>query len=115
MPEVSKFKIGDVAKVKDLVSPDDIWNGTTVIIMSNPYEHPKTGCIVMNVMVDETTGWAVEAWNLEKVGEEEYDAYVDKRYLDPNGTGEPYDGNKVVRWQNCVWQPKNLRKSDYQI
>jgi len=111
-PKIKTFIIGEVCKVKDLIAPDDIWNGTQVIVMSKPYQHPKTGMTVMNVMVDECTGWAVEPWNLEKIGEEEYDAYVDKKYLDPNGTGDPYDGNKVVKWSDCVWKPKNLKKQD---
>lgn len=25
-------------------------------------------------------------------------------------TLDEYDGNKIVKWEDCFWQPKNLRE-----
>ena len=111
----SQFRVGDVARIKGLTAPDDIWNGTEVIIKSKPYLHKETGCLAINIEMESTKGLALSPWNLEKITEAEYDAYVDHRYLNPNGfdeTAEPYDGRKVTKWKDCVWQPDpNFRKS----
>jgi hypothetical protein len=114
MPE--KFAIGEIARIRNLESPDDIWNGSEVVVMSRAYTHPKNDMLVINVKIDEATGWAVEPWNLEKITEDEHDAYIDHRYLNPNGwsdTHQAYDGNKVVKWSDCVWQPDpNFKRDD---
>jgi hypothetical protein len=113
MPKPEKFKVGEVVRIKNLVAPDDIWNGTEAIVLSDPYTHPEHNMTIIDVQFDEITGWAIEPWNLEKISEEEYDSWVDenylsakrRRYMDPLGDGQPYDGRKVVKWSDCVWQP----------
>jgi len=99
-----RFRIGEVAKLKGLDAPEHIYNGKEVLIKSNAYWHKEAKTLVINVEFEDVKGMCVTPWNLEKISEEDWDAMVDHRYLNPNST-DRYDGNDPGNWNDCVWKP----------
>jgi hypothetical protein len=97
-------KINDVVRIKGLLKPDDTWNDTLCIVISEAYIHPEARTLVIRVKIYETL-WAVEPGNLEKVTEAERLAYF-----------RGYDGNRIVEWSKCLWQPDpNFRRDGFSI
>ena len=86
--------INDVIRVRDLHPPDENWNGTLAIVISNPYVHPIMYHHVVKIKIDDTL-WAVEVRNVEKVSPAEKEAYF--RNL---------ESNRLVSWNQCQWKPK---------
>ena len=84
----------EVVRIKDLQVPDDQWNGQIAIAVSDEYIHPKAGRQVVKIKISDTL-WAVEANNLEVVSPNEKDDFI-----------KGLDGNQIVEWSKCLWQPK---------
>ena len=110
---ISRYKIGEIIKIRNLVGHDEMWNGTRAMITSEPYIQPDYGVTLIDIQIDGITGFALEPWNIEKITAEEYeaeyDSYVDAKYLDPLHVGVDYDGRRIVNWVDCVWKPRHLR------
>ena len=112
-----QFKIGDVARIKGILPPDERYNGMEVLIKSKPFLHGPTNTIFIKVEIDTEGDYALSPWNLEKVSQAQYDAYVDHHYLDPNDDSIPQSQlNKPIRWDQCIWQPDpNFKRDNYEI
>jgi hypothetical protein len=93
------LQLHDVVRIKDLKFKEDEWNGTLALCISDEYVHPRFDKLVVKIKIRDTL-WAIEVANVEKVNEAERLHYF--RNL---------DGNQVVPWEQCHWQPKE-RKQD---
>lgn len=87
------LELHDVVRIKELRKPEDEWNGTLALCISGEYVHPKLGVTVVKIKIADTL-WAIEVANVEKVNEAERLNYF-----------RTLDGNQVVRWEQCHWQP----------
>lgn len=82
-----RFHIGDSVQIGGITGPHKDLNACEGFIQSDAYMHPNDE-IVFDVAIP-TKGLliAVSPWFLKKT-------YVD-----------PYDGNELREWKDCVWQP----------
>lgn len=94
------LQIHDVVRIKELTKPEDEWNGTLALCISDEYVHPKFDKTVVKIKIGDML-YAVEIGNLEKVNEAERLHYF--RNL---------DGNQLVQWSQCHWHPT---KKDFNI
>jgi hypothetical protein len=93
-----KFQLGEIVLITGLSGKDVKYNGREARITSVSYIHPTEDKIVFNVMIAGAGLYALEPWNLKK------------------SELDPYDGNKVGKWSDCVWQPDpNFRNDDYTL
>lgn len=89
------LQINDVVRIKELNAKEEEWNGTLALCISDEYVHPRFDKIVVKIKIRDTL-WAIEVANVEKVNEAERIHYF--RNL---------DGNQIVPWEQCHWQPTN--------
>lgn len=95
------LQIHDVVRIKDLKNPEEEWNGTLALCISDEYIHAKMDVRVIKIKIADTL-WAIEVANVDKVNEAERLHYF--RNL---------DGNQLVQWEQCHWQPtKKDSKND---
>jgi len=87
------LKIHDVVRISQLRHPEDEWNGTLALCISDQYVHPKLYVDVIKIKIADSL-WAIEVGNLEKVDEKERLEYF--RNL---------ECNKICEWSDCVWKP----------
>jgi hypothetical protein len=85
----------EVVTLTALVGDEAIHNGKDGIIKRLAYIHPDNQRITYNVFIPGVGLWAMEPWNIKKK------------------TLEPYDGNKVISWDDprCVWRPNSKYKN----
>jgi len=96
------LQLHDVVRIKDLRNSEEEWNGTLALCISDEYVHPKLDCKVIRIKIADTL-WAIELANVTKVTESERLEYF-----------KNLDGNQIVPWEQCHWQPNRERK-DFNI
>jgi hypothetical protein len=94
--------IHDVVRIVDLRKPEDEWNGTLALCISEEYIHSRLDCRVIKIKIGDGL-WAIEVGHVEKVDEEERLQYF--RNL---------ESNKIVEWSQCHWKP-DLKRKDFNI
>jgi len=97
------FGLHDVVRIKGLKSPEDQWNGQLALTISEPYHHPIHELLVVKIKISNTL-WAIECANVEKVNDAERLHYF-----------RTLEGNQIVPWNLCVWQPnKDFKREQTQ-
>lgn len=91
------MQMHDVVRIIDLKKPDDEYNGTLALCISDPFTHPIVYKQVVKIKIRDIL-WSIETCNVEVVNE------ADKVHFIRN-----LDGNQIVPWDQCFWQPKDRR------